>query len=110
MASKAFENYYEPINEKSLEAHDQLSRHVNTGLDNKEFLRAFVREHRTTQQAMIKLFLTVIEEVGSDEYVGHTDARNVQAHEVCKKLLAGFKSQVPENQNDFKPADWLGYI
>lgn len=106
----AIEEFFKPIEPRTYEAFESLSRYVNRGADSKEFLKAFSREHPTLQQSMVRLFLEVIEVVGSPEFGKKTDGRNVWSHKVSKQLLDGFKTQVPENQNDFKPSQWLSYV
>lgn len=69
-------------------------------------------EHNTLQQTFTRLCLSWIEHVASDKY--HTDVRNKQSQEVCKKLLSLFKDEMKRvgyshDRIDFmsKPSNYL---
>jgi hypothetical protein len=101
-----------------------LSDFVNTFDSDRyaEFAKQFKREHRTLQQSMIRLFVTVIEEVGDGEY--HTDARNEGSKKLCKDIMSGWRKVMTEEfvkhgyseekaaelVKDFKLSKNLGYV
>lgn len=89
---------------------DGLADYANNFNPNSDKLLAefFRVEHRTLQQSMLRTMLVIIETIADDSY--RTDGRNEQAKAICKKILAGFDTQVPENQKGFKPSEWLSYI
>lgn len=76
-----------------------------------EFIEAFKRQHRTLQQSMVKSMLGVIEAVAERSYP--TDGRNEESHNVCSKLIKGYKGQVAKDfaeeryQNKLKESDIL---
>lgn len=64
---------------------DQVGNSINCfNFDNKKFVEAFDREHRTLQQQFTSLCLAWIEHVGSENY--NFDGRNQYSHEQCEKV------------------------
>ena len=68
-----------------------LSRYVNYNKSTRGFIEAFKREHRTLQQSAFKMFLSLMEEIASENY--QTDGRNKATKEVAETLLKGFKEE-----------------
>lgn len=85
-------DYEQESNQRGIDASEMMSDFVNKSREYKAFTDNFLRQHRTLQQSMIRLMLEVIEKVASDEY--RFDARNQGAHETCKRLIAGHKTEV----------------
>lgn len=110
--------------ERTSQAVNTLSDFVNTFDADRysEFAKQFKREHRTLQQSMIRLFVTVIEEVGDGEY--HTDARNEGSKKLCEDIMKGWRKVMSEEfvkygyseekaadmVKDFKLSKHLGYV
>jgi hypothetical protein len=64
---------------------EQLSRFVNSfGCPYKEFAEEVMREHRTLQQSMFRLFITCIYEWAALE---HFDLRNEHTVKTCKSIV-----------------------
>jgi hypothetical protein len=104
---------------------EALSDFVNNfNHDDKGFIEAFCRQHRTLQQSMFRLMCKVIDKVASEDY--RTDGRNEGTAMVGKMLIEGFKEQVIKkeiaagytpadsleyaNTKNTKPANYLGHI
>jgi hypothetical protein len=82
-----------------------MSDFVNNFSSDKEaFVSKMGSDHRTLQQSFTKLCLKWIEFVASEDY--RFDGRNQDSHEVCQKIVQGFKK---ENDN-WKPSDFLRLI
>lgn len=92
---------------------DTITDFVNSfGSDNKAFIEAFKKQHRTLQQSTIRLFLETVEAVADQSY--RTDGRNEASHEVCKQVVEGFKNIRREKDGQYfmntGPSKYLGYI
>jgi mannitol/fructose-specific phosphotransferase system IIA component (Ntr-type) len=76
------------------------------------FINAFMAQHRTHQQSLMKLMLSVVEFVASDEY--KTDLRNEGSKKICKQIVEGFLKQQevthPGLGKEFPPSTWLQMI
>lgn len=99
-----------------------LSNYVNYRKSSSAFSKAFMREHRTLQQSMFKMFLELTEQIASDDY--RTDGRNEDSKTVAKQLIEGFKAakkqeyikqgaseqRAEEYVSDYGPSKYLPFI
>ena len=57
----------------------------NFGFDDKAFINAFCKEHKTLQQNMFRAMLGLIKHMASDDY--NYDGRNEASHKVAKEIV-----------------------
>jgi hypothetical protein len=84
---------------------NEMSGFVNSySSDHQAFIAEMGKDHRTLQQSFTKLCLKWIEYVASEDY--RHDLRNQDSHEVCQKIVQGFK----KDNDNWKPSDFLRLI
>jgi hypothetical protein len=84
---------------------NEMSNFVNSySSDHQAFIAEMGKDHRTLQQSFTKLCLKWIEYVASEDY--RHDLRNQDSHEVCQKIVQGFK----KDNDNWKPSDFLRLI
>lgn len=62
-----------------------MSDALNRGMDIKEFVERYTRDHRTLQQKFTSLCLAWVETVGSENYT--FDGRNEYSHRQCAQIV-----------------------
>lgn len=82
--------------------YENLSNFVNNyNSDKKGFKRSFLRDHRTLQQSVIKLFFEVMEEFAETE--NRTDLRNEASYQICKKIINDYKTETGYSPSQLIP-------
>ena len=77
------------------EAHEILSRFVNNfGCPAEEFVGCVMRDHRTLQQSMFRLFLGCIKEWAKKAEDGEYDLRNELTCKLAQKIVARFDDEM----------------
>jgi hypothetical protein len=77
----------------------------------KALIEQLERKHRTLQQSFSKFVFKWIEHMATDEY--RVDGRNEGSQMVAKRLMAGFKNWLRDNDpNSYSllPSDWIRMI
>ena len=78
---------------------DKLTDYVNTFSTKEQtenFIDGFCRQHNTLQQSSFKLMLALMEHMATSEY--RTDGRNHASQQIARKLLAGFKKVIYDEE------------
>ena len=75
----------------------------DTLCDADTFIEQMKRDHKTTQQAQVKVALKIIEAFAE---VKNVDPRNADAVTTCRGLINGFK----KNNHDNLPSIYLGNL
>lgn len=93
---------------------EELADKITTGLnsmlfDEKEFVEAMSKEHRTLQQKFTRLALTWVEHLAELD-PKFSDARNEASLKTSKHLIECFKACANEDMKNFKPSDFLPHI
>ena len=95
---------------KEEEIVDELTNGMNLMLfDEKEFVKAMSKEHRTLQQKFTRLALMWVEHLAELD-PKFTDARNEASRKTSKHLIECFKACANEDMKNFKPSDFLPHI
>ena len=85
-------DYKREAKENAVKLVDDFSNLVNGSPDVEAIVEQFKREHRTLQQSMFRVILTLIVSMTKDDY--HTDGRNEQSKDIAKKLILGYAEMV----------------
>jgi len=64
----------------------------------KKFIEQFKREHRTIQQSMFGVILSLIVEMAGENY--HVDGRNQKSKEMAEMFVKGYADQLYEKFKD----------
>ena len=91
-------DYNQERKEKSEKLIEDFANLVNGGDDIPALLDKYKREHRTLQQSMFKVVMSIIVMVSQDGYA--TDGRNEYSKVVAKKLIAGFAEMDKLNEKE----------
>ena len=74
--------------ERATKAATDFMRAVNEmSFDNETFARAVRREHRTTQQAAMRTFVSVIRQWAADHETGNFDLRNQDTVAIANDIV-----------------------
>lgn len=87
------------------ETYKELSRFVNNfNCDNEGFVKEFMKDHRTLQQSVGRLFIQCLEAMA--ELEDHeVDARNEPLREASKEMIESYKKE-----HGYKPSEGLPTI
>ena len=99
-------DYRREAREKAVKLVDDFSNLVNGSPDVEAIVEQFKREHRTLQQSMFRVILTLIISMTKDDY--HTDGRNEYSKEVAKKLICGYAEMVKQEDKARMLAEGCG--
>jgi hypothetical protein len=69
--------------------------------ENQKFFDEFCRQHRTLQQSMFRVILSLIVKMTGDDY--RTDGRNESSKNIAQSLVKGYAEMVKENYLDESP-------
>jgi len=69
--------------------------------ENKKFFEEFCRKHRTLQQSMFRVILSLLVQMTTENY--RTDGRNEQSKDIAQKLIRGYADQIKEEYLDESP-------
>ncbi len=69
--------------------------------ENQKFFVEFTKKHRTLQQNMFRVILSLLVKMTDDDY--RTDGRNEYSKSVAQKLILGYSDQLKEEYLDAEP-------
>lgn len=74
------------------EAYNTLSNFVNNyNCDREAFIKAFLKDHNTLQQSVLKLLFQLMEEFAKQEH--SIDLRNQKSQELCKMITKYYEEE-----------------
>jgi len=82
----------------------------NMSYDQRGFLEAMSKQHRTLQQEFTRLCFKWIENCATEKYSKRTDLRNAATHGVSKDVVDAFEQRIQQKYNassSFKPSEML---
>jgi len=88
--------------EKLIEDFSNVVNSMSFGaVENRKFFEEFCRQHRTLQQSMFRVILSLLVQMTTEDY--RTDGRNEQSKDIAQKLICGYADQVKEAYLDESP-------